>query len=418
MTKAEQIRTSLLNTRKKRLKQDLKVYELKVNIHHTSKSDFEKFNYLFVQTKWIQNDMIASNDIFNYNYKDHRIIINFDKDNNKITRNLTINTGIHQTIVKYLKQDIITLSHSKKKGNKIGKLKFRRTCNSIPMRTGMVKIKDNKTISIPHFKNLKVYGLDQIINLKDYELADARLIKKASGYYIKVSICTYKKKVDFKNKEIGLDFGIKDSITTSDGEKFKCSVQESDYLKFLQRKLTKKQKGSKRYYRCLNQIRKEHEYLSNKKNDDSNKLISYLLNNYDVIYFQNEQVSNWRRFNRNFAKNIQHAYLGRIKAKLLRLQKLGRSFEISKWDPSTKFCPQCGSINTGITLSDRIYKCDCGYEYDRDIHAAKNIKLFGSLKRVQCLEQTCAESLSSLTNDIMFVIRQDVEAKTEDIHFK
>lgn len=399
VTKNEQIRQSLLATREKRKNQILKVYELKVNIHNTSKKDFEKLNKMFIQTKWIQNDMIASNDIFHYEYKDHRIIKNFDKDKNIVERKLDINTGIHQLIVQYLKQDIINLSKAKKKGRKVGALKFRRTCNSIPLKTGQIKIKSTKSIGIPGFKKLNVYGLNQFINSPEYDIADGRIVKKASGIYVKVSVCLPKDRFNRikTTKEVGLDFGIKDNITTSDGEKFNCSVQESDHLKFLQRKLSKKKKGSKRYYSCLNQLQKEHEHLSNKKDDDSNKLISYLLKNYDVIYFQDEQISKWIKFNHNFARNIQHSYLGKVKAKLKELQKVNRSFEISKWSPSTKFCPVCGSLNTGIKLSDRIFKCECGYKFDRDIHAAKNVKLFGSTKRAECLEQASVETLASAT---------------------
>jgi len=167
-------------------------------------------------------------------------------------------------------------------------------------------------------------------------------------------------------------------------------------LKFLQRKLSKKQKGSKRYYKCLNQLQKEYEHLTNKRNDDSNKLISYLKKEYDIIYYQDEQIAKWRKFNRGFAKNIQHSYLGRVKAKLKELSKNERAFEISKWTPSTKYCPQCGSLNDGIQLSDRIFKCDCGYQFDRDVHAAKNVKLFGSTKRAECLEQTSVDRLASI----------------------
>ncbi len=397
MTKNEQIKQTLLETRERRQNQILKVYELKVNCHNTSKEDFKRLNYLFTQTKWIQNDMIASDDIFKYEYKDHRIIKNFDKDKNLVERKLDIQTGVHQVIVANIKQDILNLSKAKQAGRKVGKLKFRRNCNCVPLRTGMLKVVNSKTISIPMFRKLKVYGLEQFINTPNFEIADARIVRKASGIYIKVSICISKSSVIRKptNKEIGLDFGIKDNITTSNGEKFNCSVQETEKLKFLQRKLMKKQKGSKRYYRLLNQIKREYEYLSNKKTDDSNKLISYLLKNYDVIYFQDEQISKWRKFNPSFARNIQHSYLGRIKSKLVILEKSGRSFEISKWSPSTKFCPNCGSLNRGITLSDRIFKCDCGYEFDRDVHAAKNVKLFGSTKRAECLEQASTETLSS-----------------------
>ena len=402
MTKNEQIKQTLLETRERRRNQILKVYELKVDCHHLSKESLQKLNYMFTQTKWVQNDMIASDDIVHYEYKDHRIIKNFDKDHNLVERTLNLNTGIHQVVVAKVKQDILTLSKIKKSGKKVGKLKFRRTCNCIPLRTGMIRIINSKIIKIPDFRRLTVYGLEQFINIPNYELADGRIIHKASGIYIQVSVCIPKSQFNRKptGKEVGLDFGIKNNIITSDGEKFNCSVQETDYLKFLQRKLSKKQKGSKRYYKCLNQLQKEHEHLTNKKNDDSNKLISYLLKNYDVIYFQDEQISKWRKFSLGFARNIQHSYLGRVKSKLVMLEELGRSFEISKWSPSTKFCPQCGSLNRGITLNDRIFKCDCGYEFDRDIHAAKNVKLFGSTKRAECLEQASVETLTSVALDL------------------
>ena len=401
MTKNEQIKQTLLETRERRQNQILKVYELKVNCHNTSKDDFRKLNFMFTQTKWIQNDMIASDDIFKYEYKEHRIVKNFDKDHNLVERKLDIQTGIHQTIVAKVKQDILNLSKAKKAGRKIGKLKFRRNCNSIPLRTGMVKVIDSKTISIPMFRKLKVYGLEQFVAFPNFEIADARIVRKASGIYIKVSICIPKSSLMRRqtNKEVGLDFGIKDNIITSDGEKFNCSVQETEYLKFLQKKLMKKKKGSKRYYRCMNQLRKEYEHLTNKKDNDSNKLISYLLKTYDVIYFQDEQISKWRKFNPSFARNIQHSYLGRIKAKLVMLEKSERSFEISKWSPTTKFCPKCGCLNAP-TLADRIYNCSCGYSCDRDVHAARNVKLFGSTKRAECLEQASAETLASTALDL------------------
>src|SRR5574344_2058961 len=407
MTKNERIRQTLIETRKRRQNQILKVYELKVNCHNTSKEDYNKLNKLFIETKWIQNDMIASKDIFNYNYKDHRIINNYNKDHELTERKLTIQTGVHEEIIKKLKQDIINLSKDKKTNRKKGAIHFRKNCNCIPLSTGMVPIISSKRISIPSFRKLAVYGIEQFYNT-NYEIADARIIKKASGIYIKISILTNKNnnKRILSNKTVGLDFGIKDNITTSDGEKFNCSVQESDYLKFLQRKLSKKVKNSKRYYKCLNQLQKQYEHLINKKNDDSNKLISYLLKKYDIIYFQDEQISHWIKFNKNFAKNIQHSYLGRIKQKLIQLQKINRSFEISKWSPSTKYCPICGCINSGIKLSDRIYKCSCGYEFDRDIHAAKNVKLFGSTKRTECLEQASAEASVNTSSIVSQLIMQ------------
>ena len=164
----------------------------------------------------------------------------------------------------------------------------------------------------------------------------------------------------------------------------------------------------------MNQLQKEYEHLTNKKNDDSNKLVAYLLKKYDVIYFQDEQISSWRKFSKGFARNIQHSYLGRVKAKLVELQKSNRSFEISKWSPSTKFCPCCGSLNTGLTLSDRVYRCDCGYQFDRDVHAAKNVKLFGSTKRAECLEQASVETLASAALELSDASKLSRRSENED----
>ena len=62
--------------------------------------------------------------------------------------------------------------------------------------------------------------------------------------------------------------------------------------------------------------------------------------------------------------------MGLIKKKLYQLPQ---TIILDKWIPTTKWCPRCGTINKYITLNDRIYKCGCGYESDRDIHSANNM---------------------------------------------
>ena len=413
----QKIRDSLKATRERRQNQSIKVIELKVNCHQTSKETFAKMNDCFKQAKWVENDMLAwskkcdENNIFKYEYLDHKIIQRKDKDGNFISENISLPVYFHRALVKQVKQDILNLSKAKKKGNKVEKLKFKSEVNCIPIITGGVRIINNSHITIPGFSKLKVYGLDQLKKYNEYEIADGRFIRKASGFYIKVSICLNKEnKVQKKNyKEVGLDFGIKDNIITSDGEKFNCNVQESEQLKFLQKQLHRKQKGSKRYYKLLRQIKCEYEHLSNKKTDEANKLIHYLTKNYDIIYFQDENLSEWKNKKHSkktgkkvncfsFGKQIQSSYLGRIKAKLVSLEN-DKSFKISKWSPTTKFCPNCGCLNK-IGLDERTYHCECGYSYDRDIHAAKNVKLFGSTKRAECLEQASVETLASALSEL------------------
>ena len=110
--------------------------------------------------------------------------------------------------------------------------------------------------------------------------------------------------------------------------------------------------------------------MNNKKNDISNKIIHKLISSYGTIIIQNDRISECKDDVKS--KTIQHSILGRLKSKLAQNHNV---IILDQWFPTTKYCPLCKKINN-IELSDRIYKCECGYEYDRDIHAAKNMVYF------------------------------------------
>ena len=87
-------------------------------------------------------------------------------------------------------------------------------------------------------RSVLVRGVDQLKNVDEY--ANAVLLKKPDGYYVKLTCYINKSKLNSINtneQEIGLDFGIKTNITTSEGKKINVSVEESERLKMLQKKL-------------------------------------------------------------------------------------------------------------------------------------------------------------------------------------
>lgn len=111
------------------------------------------------------------------------------------------------------------------------------------------------------------------------------MIRKPDGYYLKVTCFINKenfKEIPKNGKEIGLDFGIKTSVTTSKGKKFDVSVGESDRLKRLQRQMSRKVKGSNNRRKTIRLIRREYQKLSNKKQDMANKIV-HKLKAYDCI---------------------------------------------------------------------------------------------------------------------------------------
>ena len=378
LEKNNRIRQSIIETKLKRSLQRCLVYELKINISKMNKKDLEKLKFLFVQCKWLYNYLLNEEiDIFKFDTKTRDIYI-YDKDKNKISKTIDIPSKIIQSVHGGLKQNIQSLNHRKQKGYKIGKLKFKSEYNSIDLsqynNTHAIK---NGKFRICGFKNLfKVHGLNQIKS--EYEIANAKLIYKPSGYYIKLTCFENltNKRIQKPIKEVGLDFGIKTNITTSDNEKFNICIEESERLKGLQRKLSRQTKGSNNRYKTLKKIKLEYEKLSNKKKDKCNKLVNYLCTNYSTIYMQDEMIAGWHKG--LFGKQVQHSCLGQLKSKLI-CQPIVKV--IDKSYPTTKLCYNCGRLDKDITLNDRTFICpSCGFQEERDLKAAKTILFIGQCK--------------------------------------
>ena len=391
-------------TRARRQTQVCRVFELKVSVRHNPKDVFTKLAQCFKEAKWVVNDMLSLSNksedasLFDYKYTEHKNVVHYDRDKNPITDTISLPSVFHRATVAQKKTDIVNLAKAKKKGIKVGALKFKSEVNCLPIITGYTQILDGCRITIPGFRRLRVHGLDQLHQFEKFEIADAKLVRRASGYYVKISVMLPKERRIPTHKNVGLDFGIKDSITTSYGDKYKCDVRETDYLKFLSRKLNKRskkknEKKSRRYCRCMRQLKREYEKLANRRKDIANKIYHKLTTDYDVIYFQDEQIKGWQKG--LFGKSVQSSCLGALKQRLVALEAGGRSFKISKWEPTTKLCPVCGTINHP-TLADRIYKCSCGYTMDRDTHSARVVLMIGSSKRAECLEQASAEGVASM----------------------
>lgn len=141
-------------------------------------------------------------------------------------------------------------------------------------------------------------------------------------------------------------------------------------MKKLQRKQARQTKGSKNWYRTVQQVRKEYQKQTNRKNDLANKIVHKFLQ-YETVVIQDEQLHNWHK--NGHGRAVQHSVLGRVKAKL----KLSPNIVVlGKTVPTTKLCTKCGVWHNELKLSDRIFKCECGISEDRDIHAAKNMVWF------------------------------------------
>jgi len=326
---------------------------------------------IFVEAKWFYNYIISLNDPFNgpklKDMKEVRVKV-LDKFEKRVFKFLSF--SMKRELRKRIQEAIKALSTLKKKNFKVGRLKFKPQIDSVEftkIHFNGDRIKIEK-VNVP----FKILGINQIP--EGVEFANGTLERKASGYYFHVTTFQTKVPKEKTGKEVGIDMGIKNTVTTSDGETFRVEVKESEKLKRLQRHFSRKQKGSKNRFKVLKKVKKEYESLSNKKRDKANKIVSHLKSSYDKIYIQDENLKGWHKG--IFGRAVQTSALGAIKA---RLKNLESTQVIGRFEPTTKLCYACGKINS-IGLKTRLYKCECGLEEDRDIKAAKTILLIGQSK--------------------------------------
>ena len=377
LEKNNNIKKSMKETCLRRMSQICKVFTVKIDESRLTTKQAEQLKMLFVEAKWIYNDALTfskENNIADYDTKTKTVTV-FNKDKIPETRELKyIGSQMKQSVLAGMLSSIKSLAARKKNGGKVGALKYISDYPSLNLKQygNTYKIYSHNKMKIQGIsKKITVNGLDQFIDIPNIEIANAHILNKPDGYYI--AITTYQNIDDIPEKEyigeeIGIDFGIKNNITLSNGETFNCSIGESERLKRLQRKMARQQKGSNNRYKTKRLICKEYQKIDNKKCDSANKLVHKLLL-YKNVYMQDENLKGWH--SGWFGKQIQHSVMGLVKRKLLMSNQV---HVLDRYAPTTKYCPVCGNIKSDISLSDREYRCDnCGYTSDRDVHSANNM---------------------------------------------
>lgn len=188
-----------------------------------------------------------------------------------------------------------------------------------------------------------------------------------------------------ENKCLGIDLGIKDFATFSDGTKIenpKFLNKKLKKIKRIQRKLSKKKNGSKNKNKQRIKLAKQHEKVTNCRKDFHHKVTRKIVDNqnYTSIAMETLNIQNLLK-NKKLARYISDTAWFQFKTFLkYKLKENGKSLlEIGRFEPSSKMC-SCGEINTQLTLNVREWKCQsCHSIHDRDILAANNIKKFAFL---------------------------------------
>ncbi len=200
------------------------------------------------------------------------------------------------------------------------------------------------------------------------------LSKIGDSFYANFIVETQPEKPFVTNKAIGLDFGLKTFLTTSDGLKIESPKFHKQSLKELakiHRRIHRADKEKrKRYKKALAKLQQK---VANRRQDFNHKLSRKLVQGYDFIFLEDiilhDLQSDFRNINRTYAD----VAFGQLRQFLTyKAENAGKILKTVNPAYTTQECWKCGARNK-LELKDRLYVCPCGHSEDRDINAAKNI---------------------------------------------
>lgn len=305
-----------------------------------------------------------------------------DKDLNQLKRNTEWLREVDSRALKYVLRDLErTFSHyfnDKRNGNQTRPLYKRKKSRVRSYTTSSNSLKVcEKWVYLPKIGRVKCAVSKEVKG----RILSATVSQSPSGKYF-VSLCC----TDVENDPlpkigavVGVDLGIKDLAITSDGVKYpnnRYTYQAEKRLARLQRELSRKSKGSKRWEKQRIKVARLQEHIANQRRDNMQKLTTELIHSYDVICIEDLNADGMRR-NHHLAKAVSDASFYEFRRELeYKAKWYGKTISVvDRFFPSSQLCSNCGYQNKDTKdLNVRQWTCpECGSIHDRDINAATNI---------------------------------------------
>ena len=247
-------------------------------------------------------------------------------------------------------------------------------------------------LKIPTLGWIRIKEKGYIPTTKDgYMIRSGTVSVKAGRFYVSVLVEIPDVNINNNlNEGIGIDLGLKDFAIISNGKTYR-NINKSAGLKKLEKQLIREQRSLSRKYENLKKgestqraniqkqklkVQKLHHKMDNIRTDYINKTIAEIVKTKpSYITIEDLNVKGMMK-NRCLSKAVAsqkfYEFRTRLKAKC---DENGIELRVAdRFYPSSKTCHHCGSIRKNLKLSDRIYRCECGYVADRDLNAALNLK--------------------------------------------
>ncbi len=247
-------------------------------------------------------------------------------------------------------------------------------------------------IKIPTLGWVRLKEKGYIPTSKDgYVIRSGTVSMKAGRYYVSLVVDVPAPEADGNFSDgIGIDLGLKDFAVVSNGTVYR-NINKTVRIRKLEKQLRRAQRKLSRKYKNLKKgestqkanirkqklkVQKLHQRLENIRTDYINKTISEIAKTKPShITVEDLKVSGLMK-NRHLSKAVASQKFYEFRTKLKKkCEEFGIELRIvSRWYPSSKTCHCCGHIKKDLKLSDRVYRCVCGYTEDRDFNAALNLR--------------------------------------------
>jgi putative transposase len=212
------------------------------------------------------------------------------------------------------------------------------------------------------------------------KIMGAVVSKQAGHWYVSISMEMEKPEPkQFPKTSVGVDLGVKTLAVLSDGKQYENQVllrSNLTHLKRLNRRLSRRKMGSKRWWKAKDRLARFHQRIANQRSDYLHKLTTEVASTYERIGLEDLNVQGMVK-NHHLAISISDASFGEIRRQLQYKSQWfgGAVVVINRFFPSSQVCGVCGARNEALTLSDREWVCpSCGTLIERDHNAAHNIE--------------------------------------------
>ncbi|ARM75489.1 RNA-guided endonuclease InsQ/TnpB family protein [Acidianus manzaensis] len=299
-------------------------------------------------------------------------------DTQKLLKNMKEKHEVYskalQMINNILWYNINSLSKLKKNGKKVGKLRHKKIFKIIWYNQSGFKLQGDK-LYLSKIGEIKVL-LHRPIRGEIKGVIIKR--SKTDKWYAIFQVEQEKQPLEKTGKVVGVDLGVEKFVTTSDGvviENSKLLDKREERIKLLQRRLSRRKRGSRNREKARLKLAKAYERLENTLADYIHKVTTWLVRNYDVIVV--EELNTQRMVLDSFGRLRKHILYSKFSSFLYQLfykaVRAGR--KVVEVDPAytSQTCSRCG-YKVKLSLSDRVFCCpNCGFTVDRDYNASLNI---------------------------------------------